>query len=206
MVLYLSVIIVATILISVLNIFCNPVAMDWSWYWIVIGTVLSVIVEIGICGMFAAIVHAMPEKWFSPDKKFFSVGKKERKFYEKIGIKSWKDKVWELGALGGFRKNKIADPNDPDYLHKFLVEANIGLVIHLVGCVTGFAVIFILPLKFAWTIGFPVAMVGLFLNTLPSMILRYNTPKLKVAYERARRLKEREEKTDTKNKEETNKE
>ena len=195
MILYLSVIIIATILIAVCNILFNPVAMDWAWYWVAIGTVLSTIAEIGIDGLFAAIIENMPDKWFNPEKKIFNVGKRERRFYEKIGIKSWKDKVLELGALGGFRKNKVSEPNNPDYLHKFLIEANKGYIIHIVDCIVGFAVIFILPLKFAWTIGVPVALVGLFLNALPAMILRYNTPKLKVAYERARRLKEREEKT-----------
>lgn len=194
MILYLSIIIIATIAIAVCNILFNPVAMDWAWYWVAIGTVLSTIAEIGIDGLFAALIHAIPDKHFDPSKKCFTVGKRERRFYEKIGVKSWKEKVWELGALGGFRKNKIADPNNPDYLHKFLVEANKGFVIHVADCIVGFLVIFILPLKFAWTIGVPVALVGLFLNALPAMILRYNTPKLKVAYERARRLEERAKK------------
>ena len=197
MVLYLSIIIIATIIIAVANILFNPVAMDWAWYWVAIGTVLSTIAEIGIDGLFAALIQAIPDKHFDPNKKCYIVGKKERRFYEKLGIKAWKEKVWELGALGGFRKNKVAEPNNPDYLHKFLVEANKGFVIHVVDCLVGFAVIFILPLKFAWTIGVPVALVGLFLNILPAMILRYNSTKLRVAYERARRLKEREEKSST---------
>ena len=195
MVLYLSIIIIATILIAVCNILFNPVAMDWAWYWVAIGAVLSTIAEIGIDGLFAAIIEAMPERWFNPDKKIFNVGKRERKFYEKLGIKSWKDKVLELGSFSGFKKNKVYEPNNPDYLYRFLIEANKGYIIHIVDCIVGFTVIFILPLKFAWTIGVPVACVGLFLNALPAMILRYNTPKLKVAYERARRLKEREEKS-----------
>lgn len=197
MVLYLSIVIIATIVIAVANILFNPVAMDWAWYWVAIGSVISTIAEIGINAIFATLIQALPDRYFDPSKNRFIVGKKERRFYEKLGIKSWKEKVWELGALGGFRKNKIAEPNNPDYLHKFLVEANKGFVIHVVGCFVGFAVIFVLPLKFAWTIGVPVAIVGLFLNILPAMILRYNSTKLRVAYERARRLKEREEKTTT---------
>ena len=38
--------------------------------------------------------------------------------------KNWKDKVAELGFLGGFRKNKINDPANPDYLTTFLMESN----------------------------------------------------------------------------------
>lgn len=191
MVMYLTIIIVATILIAVLNIFCNPMAVDYSWWWIVIATVVSVVIEIGIDGLFAGLVHAIPEKFFDPEKKFFNVSKKERKFYEKIKIKSWKDKVWELGALDGFRKNKIADPNNPVYLRKFLVKANIGMIVHIAGCIMGFAVMLFLPFNFYVTIGLPVALVGFVLNIMPLMVLRYNTPKLKAAYERARRVMER---------------
>lgn len=188
---YLSIIIIATILIAVLNIFCNPMAVDYSWWWIAIATVVSVVIEIGIDGLFAGLVHAIPEKFFDPEKKFFNVSKKERKFYEKIKIKSWKDKVWELGTLDGFRKNKIADPSNPMYLRKFLVKANIGMIVHIAGCIMGFAVMLFLPFNFSITIGLPVALVGFILNIMPLMVLRYNTPKLKVAYERARRVMER---------------
>lgn len=191
MVMYLTIIIVATILIAVLNIFCNPMAVDYSWWVVAMATVVSVVIEIGIDGLFAGLVHAIPEKFFDPEKKFFNVTRKERKFYEKIKIKSWKDKVWELGALDGFRKNKIADPNNPMYLMKFQIKANIGMIVHIAGCIMGFAVMLFLPFNFSLTIGLPVALVGFVLNILPLMILRYNTPKLKVAYERAKRVMER---------------
>lgn len=55
----------------------------------------------------------------------------------------------------------------------------------------GFAVMLFLPFNFYVTIGLPVALVGFVLNIMPLMVLRYNTPKLKVAYERARRVMER---------------
>jgi len=55
----------------------------------------------------------------------------------------------------------------------------------------GFLVIFILPLKYALRIGLPVAIVGFVLNLLPVFILRYNLPKLAIAYKRAKRLEER---------------
>ena len=67
----------------------------------------------------------------------------------------------------------------------------------MLGVFAGFLVIFILPLKYALRIGVPVACVSALLCILPTMILRYNIPKLMVAYERAKRtiaLKEKQEK------------
>ena len=194
MILYLSIVFIAIAAISVLNIFLGSFAFDYSAIWIICAVVLSVIAEIAIQGIIATIVKHMPNKWFAHDKKLFKISKKERNFYEKLKIRSWKDKVWELGALGGFRKNKIADPNNPEYLLQFVVESNKGVTDHVVGIVFGFLVIFILPLKYALVIGFPVALVNMLLCTLPTMILRYNIPKLMVAYERARRTIELQKK------------
>ena len=193
MVLYLSTIVIAMIIISILNITLGSYSFDYSALWVILAVVLSTIVEIAISGVFSAITEHAPEKFFTPDKKLYNVSKKEQKFYEKIGIKSWKDKVWELGALGGFRKNKLND-NTSKYLYRFIIESNRGMLGHIIDLFAGFLVIFILPLKYVWRIGVPVAIVGFILNLLPIFVLRYNLPKLAVAYKRAKRLEERGEK------------
>ena len=207
MILYLSIVFGGMTLISLLNILLGSYSFNHSALWVILAVVLSVVVEIAIQGIIATIVKHLPNRWFTPEKKLFKISKKERKFYEKIKIRSWKDKVWELGALGGFRKNKIADPNSPEYLLQFVVESNKGVTDHIVGIFCSFLVIFILPLKYALRIGLPVALVACVLCVLPTMILRYNIPKLMVAYERARRTallneknnKNKELKADSKN-------
>ena len=191
MVLYLSIIFIAMAMIVLGNIMFNPQSFELFEVWLMLVVTIGVAFEFVVDGALAGLCHALPRKWLSPDKKCFQVEKKERNFYEKIGIKSWKDKVWELGVMGGFRKNKIKDPNSPEYLHKFLVESNIGIVAHFISVFLGFAVMFIFPLKYALSIGLPIALVNAFLNILPILILRYNVPKLSVAYKRAMRLKER---------------
>jgi hypothetical protein len=142
-----------------------------------------------IDGLFALICNKIPEKWLK-DKKFFNVSKREQKFYEKLGIRAWKDKVLELGGLGGFSKSKIDDPNSPEYIQKFLYESYKGELDHIAGMIAGFLVIFIFPLKFAWFVGVPIAIVNAFINSMSLMILRYNTPKLKTLHKRAMRTKE----------------
>lgn len=189
--LYLSVVFIGMTIISGLNILLYSPQFPNHIIWTICAVILSVIVEIAISGIGSFICVKCPDKWFSPEKRFFKVTKREQRLLEKLGIKSWKDKVWELGGLGGFSKNKIKDPRNVKYLHRFIIESNKGMVGHMINMCTGFLVVLVLPLKYAWRIGVPVAIVGLFLNLMPTLVLRYNLPKLAVAHKRATRLEER---------------
>lgn len=184
MVLYLSIIFVAMTIIAVCNIFFNPMVANISPLWTILTVVLAVIVEVVINLAAEGIIHIMPNKWFD-ENSHFKTSDKERKFYDKIKIKKWKDKVWELGAVGGFSKKKMVDPNSSEYLKRFVVECNKGFVGHVITLPLSFLILlFPLP-KYWFCIGLPVAIVSVFLNTLPAMILRYNLPKLQIAYKRA---------------------
>ena len=180
MILYLSIILIVATIIAVLNILLTT----YLWWVIVLLVISATILQFVFDGMFALIVNRLPDKWFGMNKKCFQVSKSEQHFYEKLGIRKWKDRVWELGGLGGFRKNKLLKPNSPEYIEKFIVESNKGIVTHIVGCFAGFLAILILPFKFALSISLPVALTNLFLNVLPTMILRYNVPKLTVLHKR----------------------
>ena len=125
----------------------------------------------------------LPKKWFGVDNKNFDVSNKERKFYEAIHIRRWKDKIWELGWLGGFSKRQIKEPHNIQYVEKFIVESNKGMVGHLLRIVFGFCIIGLFP-QYLWNICLPIVLVNMFLNLLPIMVLRYNLPKLKILYTR----------------------
>lgn len=188
-----SVVFSAMIVICSLDIVIASPLMGVSPWFFVFAVTVSVIYQFAIDGLFAWLINILPNKWFE-NKKFFEVSKREQRFYEKLGIRAWKDKVWELGGLGGFSKAKIDDPKSPEYSKRFLVESYKGEVDHIIGMFVGFTVIFLFPLKFAWIVGVPVAIVNLVLNYMPIMILRYNTPKLKVLYKRALRNQENAQK------------
>lgn len=149
--------------------------------WIVIASVVSaVVIEIIIDLIFAGIIHSQKDSKFE-NKKIFDVGKKERKFYEKLKIRKWKDKILELGSLGGFSKSKLTNQNDLQYINRFLIECNKGIVIHIFDIVFGFLLLAIPPYKWALCVALPVTIVNAVLNFLPIMVLRYNVPKLQVA-------------------------
>jgi hypothetical protein len=139
--------------------------------------------------LFAFLCNHIPASWVK-NKKFFEVSKKEQKFYEKLGIRAWKDKVLELGGMGGFSKSKIDDPNSPEYIERFLIESYKGEIDHICGMIAGFSVIFLIPLKYALFIGVPIAIVNVVVNMMSTMILRYNTPKLKTLHKRALRTRD----------------
>lgn len=183
MVLYIATILISMIIIAVIDYFLFAPFFGMDLPYIVAAVTLSTISVIIIDLIFALIVRRfLPPSWFSVDKKFYMAKKREKLFYEKIGIKKWKDKVIELGALSGFRKNKIAEPNSSEYIERYIIEANFGIMVHIADIIFGFLVVFIYPLKYWYCFGFPVALVNVVLNLLPLFILRYNLPKLHRLY------------------------
>ena len=193
MFLVLSIIFSAMILIISLNIIFSVPVLGYSPLYFVVATIIAVVYQVAVDGLFAFIVSKLPEKWFK-NRKVFNVSKNEQKFYEKLGIRSWKDKIWELGGLGGFSKSKINEPTKLEYIEKFLIESYKGQLDHILGMIAGFSVIFIFPLKLALNLCVPVALVNFILNLLPIMILRYNTPKLLILQKRAVRNLQNENK------------
>ena len=189
MALVLWVVIPSMILISCLDILFVAPAMSVAPWFFVVAVIASTIYQVLIDGLFALLCNQIPAKWVE-NKRVFNVSKKEQKFYEKIGVRAWKDKLLELGGLGGFSKSKVVDPENPEYIKRFLIESYKGQIDHLFGMFAGFTVVFIFPLKFAWFVGVPVAIVNLALNIMPIMILRYNTPRLKILHKRAVRNQE----------------
>ncbi|MCF0117915.1 MAG: hypothetical protein HUJ61_07730, partial [Bacilli bacterium] len=97
-------------------------------------------------------------------------------------IKHWKDKIWELGGLGGFSKKKVDNPNDIKYIRRFLIEINRGQWVHIVGMFIGYLLLLVYPTRFLLAISLPIAIVNMFLNFLPILALRYNYPRLKKIY------------------------
>lgn len=180
---YLFTIVLCMATIVVINAFVLPQGLVFTVWELSFWTVVCTIYVIVIDGIFATIVRRLlPSKWFSVQKKRFIAGRKECLFYEKIGIKKWKEKVLELGAFTSFRKNKIAEPNNAKYLERYIVEANFGIVCHLAGIVFGIGAIFCVPKSLWLSVGVPVVVVNTILSALPTFILRYNLPKLHTLY------------------------
>ncbi|MBE5733713.1 MAG: hypothetical protein E7347_01530 [Clostridiales bacterium] len=180
---YFVIIFLSMALISVFGIILVAPIIKFSAIKIVLTVVILTIIEILINAFFATVIRrCLPKKWFSTDRKVFIAKKTERKFYEKIGIKRWKDKVLELGVFTNFHKNKIAKPNDNEYIERYILEANYGVLIHAIMLPLSFLILIFGNLKLGLFFTLPIAIVSVFLNLLPLFILRYNLPKLHALY------------------------
>lgn len=181
--LYLIVIIFSMIVISIVDYFCIAEVYGLSFLQIFLVVTITTIAEIVIDLLIALFVRrVLPSRWFGISKKLFCTREFERKFYEKIRIRRWKDKVLELGSLSGFRKNKVNEPKNNKYIERFILESNYGIVVHVACILFGVSVIFIYPLSVVLWFGLPVTIVNFLLNLLPIFVLRYNLPKLHALY------------------------
>ena len=109
MLLYILTISIATVIIILANFFAGGNLELNNLLWLSIDTVVGVIAIIAWDGIMAFLIRRLlPMSWFAPGKRIFQVSKKERKFYIGIKIKSWKDKVPELGGFTSFHKNELA--------------------------------------------------------------------------------------------------
>ena len=184
MLLYILVISISTVIIILSNFFGSGNLELNNLLHLSIDTVIGVIAVIAWDGLMAFLIRrALPMSWFSPGKKIFNVSKKEKKFYQSIKIKSWKDKIPELGGFTSFHKNELSSSNDVEYLKRFIIESNYGVVIHIENALLGF-MIFLIPMCSAPSIWIPIFAVNLVLSMLPVFVLRYVTHTLNRLYEK----------------------
>ena len=134
-------------------------------------------------GAEAFLLRRLPERWFAPLSPVFAVGKREKRFYRRIGVPLWEGKIPELGGFTAFHKNRLSSPEDPAYLARFLTETNYGVLIHLVNGLTGWLVLLV-PFCQAPSVYVPVAFCNMVLSFLPLFILRNNTRPLRALYRR----------------------
>ena len=175
-------------------VYAMNIALDTApWYYIILAVIWCTALQFVLDGIVAIIVNKLPDSLFGIDNPHFEVSKKEINIYKRLRIRQWKDKVWELGGLGGFSKKNLKEPKNPEYIERFIVESNKGVATHRLSYPIGFLAMLTVKGKAKYTIALPIALVNLFLNVLPTMVLRYNTPMLKSLLKRLKRNNSREE-------------
>ena len=181
--LYLSIIGIAMALTSAVNIIFDVAV----WYYVIIAVIWCTALQFALDGTIAILIKKMPDSWFGVENRLYHVSDFEKSLYKKLRVRLWKDKVWELGGIGGFSKKTLKEPSNPAYIEKFIIECNKGVLTHRLSYPAGFLVMLTLRGTPVLSIALPVAIVNLFLNILPTLALRYNTPKLKTLLKRLKR-------------------
>lgn len=197
--LYITIIFIGTLISTLLGVFVGvPLAgvSESRIFAITIISLLALVVIDAVCALF--VRYCLPKKVFNPFLKVYNVGKNERKFYEKIGIRKWKDRIPEAGQIfADFSKTEVADMTNNEYVKKFMSETIYAEIMHWLSMLFSFLIIFI-DLRLALTVGLPLVIGNMILNLMPVLVQRYNRPKLMVLYERNKRLelkKKKEEET-----------
>ena len=180
---YLITVVCGSLSIALLNFLFGGIYTLTEFGILLLFTVIGVVAVVAIDGVAAFIVRRLPEKWFAPEAKLFSVSKTERKFYRRSGIGRWKKYVPEWGCFTGFHKDKMREPENSAYVGRFLLESNYGVLGHVVGAALGFLIL-LLPFLPTLTMALPIALINLVLSLLPTMVLRSNTPALRGLYKR----------------------
>ncbi len=195
--LYISIIFIGTLISALLGVFVgvpfSGVSESRVFAIIIISLLVLVVID-AVCALF--VRYCLPKKVFNPFLKLYNVGKRERKFYEKIGIRKWKDRIPEAGQLfANFSKTEVADMTNNEYVKKFMSETIYAEIMHWLSMLFSFLIIFI-DLRLALTVGLPLIIGNMILNIMPVMVQRYNRPKLMVLYQRNERMKNKEIKQD----------
>lgn len=144
---------------------------------------------IGLDMVVAILTQLVPKRWVNPNYWGYKVFGFEKAFYEKLGIKKWKDKIPELGGV--FKKFSKSHLNEhsPEYFYHFIVETIYGEMSHTWAILFGATIFLVFPF-YILNFALPLFLINLILNLLPAMIQRYTRPKLCKVY---RRMLEREE-------------
>ena len=183
MLLYIIVILLSMLAIFLCNWLLAAPTMVYGAGWLAAAVVCGTVEVILLDGLLAFLIRRLPNDWFQRGRAVFSVSRRECALYCRMGIRRWKDRIPELGCFTSFHKDRVYHPQDNQYVARFIMECNYGVLIHLVGALAGGAIALLLPSVYALSVCLPIALVNAVLNLLPLFVLRYNTPKLETLYQ-----------------------
>ena len=191
MLLYGLIILIAVIIVTLINSLFFLQALGTT-VWGVIGLIALGIVISMVLDVIGALFIRLISKKVNHFSKFFDERKGERTFYEKIGVRKFKDKIPELGkTLKFFDKTKVPENPNSDYMLMFIHETALAELMHLISILTAPLILVIMPLKYLLYISLPIMIVNIFLQIMPIIVQRYTRPKLVAGYKRLLRNEER---------------
>ena len=162
-------------------------ASNFSWQTVQdLFLVFVVILLPSILSLF--IKKVLPEKFFDGTMEFFLPKKYEKSLFNKINIRSWKDKIPNWGNVG---KDMAKDGQiDVESIKNFIVQTCLGEIVHLFCMLSAMVSGVVLALNrpdLIFTMILPVVVVYAVINLLSVLIQRYNRPRLQILLNRLER-------------------
>jgi hypothetical protein len=172
--------------VAAFNYFVTMPIFGYPWWWAICGTLVCAVFVYLAHGIGSAIVYKF-KKRINPAAKYFKVGEREKNLWQRLGVRKFKDLLPDGGNMVGFPKATIANPNDAEYIRRYIHESCVGEIGHINGVALGFFACVILPIKYWWCFGLPCAVGNAILGLLPIIVLRYNRYKLVILQKRLAR-------------------
>lgn len=133
------------------------------------------VVFLGVASHFIGV--ALPRSWFHTDRFPFRsfAWEKGGKFYRKLKIHKWKDKLPDASRIVKYMYRKTVDPNpNAENLNRLIQETCVAEVTHFALMVCSLGVLAIWPGIGGW-----ICYAGCLAGNLPFFLIqRYNRPRL----------------------------
>ncbi|QHA91008.1 hypothetical protein [Bacillus sp. N1-1] len=142
-------------------------------WMIVINTTFWLVVCFGL----AYGVRLIPRSFYEKNTWVFHERSYEKRFYKKIQLSLWKDKLPEWGNVFNFEKKNLHTELNKEYLNKFILETYYAEVGHIGMGIVGFACIVVNPEGFT-RFALICSSVNLVVQIPFCLIQRYNRPRL----------------------------
>ena len=147
----------------------------------VLNTIFWFSLHFGIGFLFPILPKQLKDILCNKNRKFFSVSENEIKFYRKIHLHKWKDKLPQFNR--GFNKRNLPNKVTEEYLELFIdVTCQAEIVHYIIIPIGYFSIIFSLltqnPENWIYVFILIATFIGL-CNLIFSMIQRYNRFRLK---------------------------
>lgn len=160
-----------------------------TWALVLINTAFWLGLHFGFAGLLTHLPQAVQQKWFDHRRARFHVSTGEMRWYRRIGLPKWKDRLPQFN--NDFDKRRLRKKLSAAYLEEFIFNTCRAEVIH-----TGIALLGYLSLLFCLLCDDPAGNLLLFaaiatviaVCNLPfSMIQRYNRNRLEKLLNTCRR-------------------
>lgn len=132
----------------------------------------------------AAVIVAMPrkwqKKWFNSSNTFYRVSEREMRFYRRISLPKWKDKLPQYNK--DFEKRHLPQEITKEYLLTYIFMTCRAEIIHYITGIVGYLSLFFSFLSenvgYWYDVYFTIATTMMLGNMPFSMIQRYNRYRL----------------------------